>query len=68
MHKLFIKHDISHCDNTKKSFLNDLSDDRNKPAFMYYAINNHMYLIDVKGRKSLIEKAKSIHNFPNNSK
>ena len=63
IHQLCIKHDVSHYvfDITQQLVLKHVSNNRNKPALMYYAINNHMYLVKESDRKSLVEKAKEIH-------
>jgi hypothetical protein len=55
------KYDISHYvfDISKKSFVQNISKNRNHKAFIYFAVNNHMYLIlEDAVRKSLVEKQK----------
>ena len=50
-------------DITQKCFLKHISPNRNYPAFIYYAVNNHCYHITNKNAaKSLIEKAKDIEH------
>ena len=55
IHELCVEHDISHyvMDITRNCFLKYVSINRNKPALMYYAINNHMYLVKESDRKSI---------------
>ena len=55
------KYHISHYayDICNKNFLKYVSKTRNYPALVYYAVDNHMYLIkDQDLVKSLVEKAK----------
>ena len=58
--------DISHYafDISKKCFVKNISKNRNHKALIYFAVNNHMYLIlEDSTRKSLIEKTKVKENF-----
>ena len=51
-------------DYTKKCFFKHVSKNNNHVALVYYAVNNHMYLIlDSAVRKSLIERAKVKESF-----
>ena len=47
---LCIAFDISHYayDITRQCFLKHLSKNKNHEPFVYYAINNHCYLVDIK--------------------
>jgi energy-coupling factor transporter ATP-binding protein EcfA2 len=60
------KYDIAHYafDVNKSCFIKNISNNRNHKAFIYYSVNNHMYLIlDKDIRKSLIEQVKVKENF-----
>ncbi len=53
------KYDISHYvfDISKKCFIKNISKNRNHKALIYFAVNNHMYLIvEDAVRKSLVKK------------
>jgi hypothetical protein len=55
------KYDISHYvfDISKNCFVKNISKIRNHKALIYFAVNNHMYLIlEDAVRKSLVEKTK----------
>jgi len=60
------KYDISHYafDISKKCFVKNISKNKNHKALIYFAVNNHMYLI-LEGavRKSLVEKTKVKESF-----
>ena len=60
------KYDITHYafDVNKSCFIKHMSTNRNHKALIYFAVNNHMYLIlDKVMRKSLVEKVKVKENF-----
>ena len=60
------KYDIAHYvfDISKKCFIKNISKNRNHKALIYFAVNNHMYLIvEDAVRKSLIEKTKVKESF-----
>ena len=60
------KYDIAHYafDVKKNCFIKNISQNRNHKALVYFAVNNHMYLIlDDAVRKSLIERTKVKENF-----
>ena len=59
-------YDITHYafDVNRSCFIKNLSTNRNHKALIYFAVNNHMYLIqDEVMRKSLVEKVKVKENF-----
>ena len=39
-----------------------VSKNRNHASLIYYAINDHMYLVKEENKKSLVERAKEEHN------
>ena len=60
------KYDIAHYafDVNKSCFIKNISKNRNHKALIYFAVNNHMYLIlDKEMRKSLVEQVKVKENF-----
>ena len=60
------KYDITHYafDVNKSCFIKNICNNRNHRSLIYFAINNHMYLIlDDVMRKSLVEKVKVKENF-----
>jgi hypothetical protein len=60
------KYDIAHYvfDISKKCFIKNISNNRNHKALIYFAVNNHMYLIvEDAVRKSLVEKTKVKESF-----
>jgi hypothetical protein len=60
------KYDIAHYafDVNKACFIQNISKNRNHKALIYFAVNNHMYLIlDKEMRKSLVEQVKVKENF-----
>jgi hypothetical protein len=60
------KYDTSHYvfDISKKCFVKNISKNRNHKALIYFAVNNHMYLIlEDEVRKSLVEKTRVKESF-----
>ena len=59
------KYDISHYayDINNECFMKYISQNRNHSSLIYYAINDHMYLVKDEHKKSLIERAKEEHSF-----
>ena len=57
-------YDISHYayDINNECFMKFISQNRNHISLIYYAINNHMYLVKEENKKSLVERAKEEHN------
>ena len=60
-----VKNMILHImDVNKNCFIKNISKQRQHKALVYFAVNNHMYLIsDDANRKSLIERTKAKENF-----
>ncbi len=60
------KYDIAHyvVDISKKSFIKNISKNRNRKARIHFAVNNHMYLIvEDAVTKSLVKKTKVKESF-----
>ena len=57
-------YDISHYayDINDECFMKYVSKNRNHVSLIYYAINDHMYLVKEENKKSLVERAKEEHN------
>jgi hypothetical protein len=63
------KYDISHYafDINNKCFLKNVSKNRNHIALIYYAINDHMYLVNEEYKESLVKKAIAMDHTINTS-